>query len=299
MVPVRTIVGGCFASRLCSRAGESLCPGFAVTAGVVAVAFGLGLVAGWITDGVPALLRAEPSPSPSPSPIASIPRGGARLAASGTHHAGVDCGRSRRRSDDHRCRDEGRRARYGGAREREPDDGKGDVRWVSVAVEDGVSADAAAFGVRDRALNDNRAWGTGHSSNSWRPTASPTTGRAGQPLHREGLVPRSSRDEAGRVRRRGVADADSDADARHASARPSADAVLDSPWSCAQDGVIVISGYDWTAGYPAYADDYAGARELHAHSPLGPPAGPRGLRVQGQTADVMVVQEETLRKAAR
>ncbi len=149
----------------------------------------------------------------------------------------------------------------------EPDDGKGDVRWVSVAVEDGVSADAGAF--RNyvlSVLNDNRAWGSGGHLQyvatdgvaDYRVLlASPYTTAAVCPdphvAVTVGPVTEASPSAIGRSPTASAAP-QAQGDAVNGTSAPSAD----SPYEhlCADDGVIVISSYDWTAGYPAFADDY-------------------------------------------
>ena len=167
-----------------------------------------------------------------------------------------------------------------------PTDGEGDVRWVSVAVEDGVKIDAAAFKAYViETLNDNRGVGD-RSLGAVRPDRRRRRlpDRVGKPLHRGGLVPRSTPDEAaGSFVEASPTPTPTPTPSAASSAEPHARSRPDSPWSCAQDGVIVISSYDWTAGYPAYGTDYAGARDVHAQSRLGTPAWPRGRRVQGQT----------------
>ncbi len=255
-------------------------PGLLVTAGVVAAAFGLGLVAGWVTDGLPARFHAEPSPSASPSPSfglsptiePSLPplEPVNRQLTADDRAAGVV-------TTDYVVRGEGTFTVVPG--KDEPHDGTGDVRWVSFAVEDGVSADAGAFRTYVLSvLNDNRAWGTDGQLHyvatdgvaDYRVLlASPYTTAAVCPDQHVAVTvgpvteasPTTAADPTAAV----APQAADDAVNGTTSAEP------DSPYDhlCSGDGVIVLSTYDWTAGLPGFADDYAGARDYLVLHRLG------------------------------
>jgi len=278
-------------------------PGLAVTAGVILVAFGLGLVAGWITDGLPERLRAEPSvtPSPSPSfgldptvepslpPLAPITRD----LTTDDREAGVNTTR-------YALRGEGTFTVVPGTDE--PDEGGGDVRWVSVAVEDGVSADPVAL--RDfvlGVLNDNRAWGTGGHLQyvatdgvaDYRVLlASPYTTAAVCPNPHvaapAGPVVEASPSPSPSAN----AAPPAQGDAVNGAAEATPDTLYDH--LCTQDGVIVLSSYDWTAGYPAYGDDYAGARQYMLLHRLGHIRGLEDSECTSGRADVMDMQRDAL-----
>ncbi|MCB2412062.1 DUF3152 domain-containing protein [Demequina sp. TTPB684] len=246
-------------------------PGLAVTAGVVLGAFALGLAAGWITDGLPQRLRAEDTPTASPSPT---PDAGPTIEPSlpplepitrqlddADREAGVV-------TTSYVVQGEGTFTVVPGTDT--PDADGGDVRWVSVAVEDGVSADDEAF--RDYVLdvlNDNRAWGTDGSLQfvatdgvaDYRVLlASPYTTAAVCPDPHIAVTvgpvtnasPTPSPDAEADVAPGASGEAVNGVDG------PTPDAETDR--LCAEDGVIVLSMYDWTAGLPAYGDDFTGAR---------------------------------------
>ena len=265
-------------------------PGFGVTVLVVAGAFGLGVAAGWATGFVPALVRAEPSASPSPSPIPSIiatvdpvlPTMApiTRVLTQLDRDAGVTTTKIKTKAD-------GTISVVPGIGN--PATGAGDVRWVSVAVEDGVEADAAAFKAYViAALNANRGWGTGHSvqfvstdgvANYRIVLASPYTAAVLCPdAHL--TKPAASVTEA--------------SPSPTPSASPSPDAAVDSPWSCEEDGVIVISSYDWTAGSPAFGTDFAAARTFTLNHHIGHLLGRDDAECAGGRADIMVIQEAVL-----
>ena len=268
-------------------------PGFGVTALVVAGAFALGVAAGWATGFVPALLRADPSPSASPSPVASIKPSVdpvlpylqpiTRQLTQDDRDAGVT-------TTDVATKAAGTISVVPGIGS--PTAGAGDVRWVSVAVEDGVKIDAAAFKSYVIAtLNANRGWGTGHSVQfvstdgvaDYRIVlASPYTAKVLCPDPHL-TKPAGSFLEA----------SPSPTPSPSGSPSPTPPAV-DSPWSCAQDGVIVISSYDWTAGFPAYATDFAGSRAYMLNHHLGHLLGKEDVECTGEIANVMVVQEAKL-----
>ncbi len=269
-------------------------PGFRVTALVIAGAFGLGVLAGWATGLVPGIVRAEPSASPSPTPVASITSIAepvlppmpaiTRVLNQADRDAGIT-------TNDVKVKGDGTISAVPGIGN--PDATAGDVRWVSVAVEDGVQADAEAFKAYVIAtLNANRGWGTGQSVQFV-----PTDGVAdyrivlASPYTAAVLCPEPH------LTRPAVAVADASptpSPSATGSDSPSPEAVVDSPWSCEEDGVIVISSYDWTAGFVAFGTDYAGARQYTLNHHMGHLLGRDDVTCAGGRADVMVVQEEEL-----
>lgn len=281
-------------------------PGLAVTAGVILVAFGLGLVAGWITDGLPERLHAEPSATPTPSPSfglsptvePSLPPMSpiTRALTADDRAAGVV-------TTDYVVRGNGTFTVVPGTDV--PDPNKGDVRWVSVAVEDGVSADPAALrtfvlGV----LNDNRAWGTGgHLQYVATDGVADYRILLASPYTTAAVCPNPHvAAPAGPV----VEASPSPSPETTSSAAPLAtgdtgnvvtdEATPDSPYDhlCTQDGVIVLSSYDWTAGYPAYGDDYTGARQYMLLHRLGHIKGREDSECKSGRADVMDMQRDSL-----
>lgn len=265
-------------------------PGFRVTALVIAGAFGLGVLAGWATGLVPGLVRAEPSASPSPTPVASITASTdpvlppmppiTRVLNQEDRDAGVT-------TTEVKVKGAGTILAVPGIGK--PNATAGDVRWVSIAVEDGVEADAAAFKAYViSTLNANRGWGTEHSVQFV-----PTDGVAdyrivlASPYTAAVLCPDTH------VTKPVVVTADASASPTPV-ASPSPEAVVDSPWSCQEDGVIVISSYNWTAGFSAFGTDVAGARAYILNHSMGHLMGRDDLACAGALADIMVVQESEL-----
>ncbi len=267
-------------------------PGFGVTVLVVAGAFGLGVAAGWATGFVPALVRAEPSASPSPSPVASISATVnpvlpelppiTRQLTQDDRDAGVT-------TTDVKTKAAGTISVVPGIGN--PATGAGDVRWVSVAVEDGVEADSAVFKrYVITALNANRGWGTGHSVQFV-----PTDGVAdyrivlASPYTAAILCP-----DPHLTKPAGSVTSASSTPTPTPTVSPSPDADVETPWSCEQDGVIVISSYDWTAGFLAFGTDYAGSRAYILNHHVGHLLGRDDVECAGGPVDVMVVQEAVL-----
>ncbi len=296
---------GVFSRRRRVFAGRGIAlPGFWVTVFVVAGAFGLGVAAGWATGFVPALVRADPSPSPTASPIPSIKPAVdpvlpylapiTRQLTPLDRDAGIV-------TTDVATKGDGKISVVSGIGS--PVKGNGDVRWVSVAVEDGVKVNASVFKSYVIAtLNANRGWGTGHSVQfvatdgvaDYRIVlASPYTAKVLCPDPHL-AKPAGSFLEASPTPTPTPTPTPSPSATVSPSASASPDAVLDSPWSCAQDGVIVISSYDWTAGYPAYGTDFAGARAYMLNHDLGHLLGHEDVECKGKLADVMVVQDAKL-----
>lgn len=288
--------GGIFAGR-----GITL-PGLVVSASVIVLAFGLGMGAGWFTAHLPDMLEAEPSASPSPSasPVIddlgtpSLPpiRPITRTLDQDDRDAGIV-------TTEVDLKGEGTLNVVGGAGTAEPTEG--DIRWVSVAVEEGVRADPVLFRsyVMD-VLNDNRAWGSGDSVQYVHTDGvadyrvilvSPYTAAAMCPdAHAAVLsgpvVPVSPSPSPA-------------AKESPAAAMPPAVAgtgYLDDVGEnvCADDSVVVVSIYDWTAGAAAFGDDYTAARQFLLLHRLGHLAGNPDVTCAGGRADVMVNQYEEL-----
>lgn len=286
---------GVFSSVRRVFAGRGIAlPGTRATVIVVAVAFGLGLAAGWATGFVPDLLRADPSPSPSASPIpsvvASIPPSLPPMPpiTRSLNQSDRDAGLT---TVDVTVQAEGTFTVVPGVGT--PVDGEGEVLWVSVTIEDGVAIDSLAFKTYViTTLNANRGWGNNNTV-QFVPTdgvadyrivvASPYTAAVLCPDPHL-VAPAQSVSDA----------ADAEAEAATPSATASPVAVTDSPWSCGQPGVVVISSYDWTAGLPIYGTDYAGARAYLLNHRVGHALGKEHVECVGERADVMVVQDEAL-----
>ncbi len=272
-------------------------PGLAVTAGVVVVAFGLGLTAGWITDGLPERLRAEPTPSASPTPTPPV---GPTVEPSVpplepvTRDLTIDDRAAGLLSADYVVRGDGTFSLVPG--KNEPDPSKGDVRWVSFSVEDGVSADAAAFrGYVMSVLNDNRAWGT-EGNLQYVATDGVADYRVllASPYTTAAVCP----DPHVAVAVGPVTEASPSPSPSSAAAAPlqSDEAQDDSAYDrlCSSDGVIVLSVYDWIAGLPAFADDFSGARGYMVLHRLGHLMGREDSACATGRAEVMDLQVDAL-----
>lgn len=258
---------------------------------MVAGAFGLGVLAGWATGFIPQIVAAEPSASPSATPLPSITTDVepvlpamepiTRELTQADRDAGVT-------TTDITVKAEGTFSVVPGAGI--PVDDAGDVRWVSVSVEDGVAVNADAFkNYVISTLNANRGWGTEHAVQfvatdgvaDYRIVlASPYTAAVLCPDTHVviPIVPETEEAEAE------VAEADT----------PSATPATDTPWSCGDDGVVVISSYDWTAGFAAFAADYEGSRTYLINHRIGHLMGREDVICEGGRADIMVVQEAEL-----
>ena len=289
-------LGGMFAGR-----GIAL-PGLLTSAAILLAALVLGIGAGWLTAHLPQMLAADAqaTASASPSPTPDMPLATSlpvlspitRTLDQGDRDAGVI-------TTDIAMRGEGTFTPVAGVGTPLPTGA--DVRWVSVAVEDGVRADAGAFKNYVMAvLNDNRAWGSGGAV-QYVPTdgvadyrvilVSPYTFAAMCPdahmsIDSGPVVPVSPSPSP---------------DASHAQGSPTPPAMppgidthgyLDDAGAnvCADDGIVMISVYDWTAGTPAFADDVRSAREYLVLHRFGHLAGKPDVDCAGGRADVMVDQ---------
>lgn len=284
--------GGIFAGR-----GITL-PGFVVSASVIVAAFALGMGAGWFTSHLPEMLEAEPSatPSPSPSPVIDISSTPSlppmppitRTLDQDDRDAGIV-------TTEVDLKGEGIFNVVKGVGTPAPTEG--DIRWVSVAVEEGVSADPVLFrSYVMNVLNDNRAWGSGDSIQyvhtdgvaDYRVIlASPYTAATMCPDDHEAVqsgpvVPVSPSPVA-------TPESNTTAVAPPAvSGMDTLEAVGDN--MCADDSVVVVSIYDWTAGIATFADDYQATRQFLLLHRLGHLTGNPDATCVGGRADVMVNQ---------
>lgn len=279
-------------SRLFAGRGIAL-PRPAITLSVIAAALLLGLGAGWLSASLPDMLAAEPSVTPSPSPSSLLdeaPEPSIGPLAPITRTLGADDAAAGILSTQVPMRGDGTFTVVPGVGE--PTAATGDVRWVSVTVEDGLDVDAEAF--RDYVmdvLNDNRAWGSGRSI-QYVPTdgvadyrvmlASPYTAAALCPNPHEPV-------EAGPV-----APASASPSPEAAKASPSPSPETDEAVDLCAGGVVMVSLYDWTAGIDAYANDYSGARAYQVLHRMGHVRGLEDVACTGERADAMVNQTEEL-----
>jgi len=277
-------------SRLFAGRGIAL-PRPAITLSVIAAALLLGLGAGWFSATLPDMLAAEPSVTPSPSPSSMLDEAtepSIDPLAPITRTLGTDDAAAGILTADVPLRGEGTFTVVPGVGV--PTAATGDVRWVSVTVEDGLDVDAEAF--RDYVmsiLNDNRAWGSGRAI-QYVPTdgvadyrvmlASPYTSAALCPNPHEAVV-------AGPV-------AEVSPSASPEAASPSPTAGSDEPVDLCAGGVVMVSLYDWTAGFDSYSDDYAGARAYQVLHRMGHVRGLDDVACEPPRADAMVNQAEPL-----
>lgn len=278
-------------------------PDVRVTLLVIVVAFGAGVGAGWITAAAPSLVSAaedpvsiaSPGPEKNPDVEVALPTLTTieRDITAEDNAAGV-------LTADYVIEGQGTFTVVPGADE--PDPLGGPVRWVSVAVEDGVEALPYEFKdfVLDT-LNDERGWGTEEALQfvatdgvaDYRVLlASPyTTALLCPDPHRAvtvgpvvgGDVPSPSPEPSPEA-------------SPSASASP-ADEVPEEIRYCVEDGAIVVSIYDWTAGYAAFGEDYNGARRYLLNHRLGHLLGREETECVEGRADVMDAQREELAEA--
>lgn len=263
-----------------------------------------GVIVAWATTLVPQLF-AEPEPSPSPSPSASLPDPGdvtvptlqpiLRELDDADRLAGVT-------TLDFTYQGNGSFTVLPGKGEPR---GDAPVRWVSILVEDGVEANPEAFGsFVMETLNDNRGWGSedrmqfvqtdGVADYRIR-LASPFTAAAICPdnhvaaivgpvmeatpsAQAEGESPEPSL-PPGVVAGEGIPDAGGESEADPA---------------CALDGDIVISIYEWSAGFSAFGPDRTAARQYIVNHQIGHLFGNEELECSSGRAAVMANQRVEL-----
>ncbi len=296
--------------RLLRRGGPILTgrriPGRIVIAAIVLLAFGVGVGAGWgsafIADFlVSALATADPSTSPSAStsgqPNTDIP---VDLYPALTRFMNADDRTAGLTSLDIPTRGEGKLVVVPG--QSDPI-GAGPTRWVRIEIEDGVPLDPAIVSSYVMSiLGDAQGW-TGHGRVSFGRTdgvadirivfASPKTAADLCPRpHDAAVVDIAPPDVPGVVPLPSVSPpVAAPARAASPSASPSPSAAK-AP-SCADQGIVVVSAYQWAAGAKAFGDEAGQWRDYMINHPighlLGEPDAPCGGA--GQLAPVMQNQE--------
>lgn len=268
-------------------------PPFRVSALVLAGALVIGLGAGWATDAITTAMRAAEAPKtvtsagledePTATPVIPVMKPITRQLNDADARAGIT-------TVDFPLNGEGTFAVVPG--KGAPTVGGGDVRWISVAVEDGVPANAIAF--RDfvlETLNDPRGWGEGETFQYVQ-----TDGAAdyrvllASPATAALLCP----DPAPVVSTEAAATASA---APSASPSPSASPGAEDLVECDDDGALVVSIYDWIAGYEPFETDYTSSRVYVLMHRLGLLMGKPETECVGERADVMVAQEDALPEA--
>lgn len=269
--------GGLFAGR-----GIAL-PGIRVTVIVIALAFVLGIGAGWLTAQVPDLYRAwtappEPSESPSPSASPTVEVSLPPLEPI-TRELGEDDAAAGIVSTLVRERGEGTFTPAPGVTPTVEDGGP--VRYVRIDIEDGVTmdGDAVATYVME-ALNDARGWGS-----AGRLQFVQTDGAA------DVRIVLASPYTAATLCREPHAAAVLDPGATaSASPSPSASATVAPP--CAVQGIVPISVYDWTAGLAPFESNVRGSRIYQLNHGVGHVLGEEDAACESGLAPVMTVQTE-------
>jgi hypothetical protein len=176
-------------------------------------------------------------------------------------------------------------------------EGAGDVRWVSIAVEGGVTVDPEAFAdyVMD-VLKDNRGWGSGGTFQFVRTDgaadyrvvlATPTTAAAlcpdphvvanAGPVSEVTLTPSATPSAA----------------QSPTSASASAEAE-DVEVLCDDSGGVVLSVYDWIKGIDTYGSDVDSSRIFMIQHRLGHLLGKADVACSSERADIMVNQDQEL-----
>jgi hypothetical protein len=154
----------------------------------------------------------------------------------------------------------------------EPLEGGAPVRWVSIAIEDGIEVDAEAFkAFVFSVLEDNRSWGsegrlqfvqTDGVADYRIVLASPFTSAATCPN------PHTA------VRVGPVTEASPSVETTASPSVPvapglAAGDVSEPQTTCAEQGIVPISLFEWTAGFDAFAGDRTAARQYIVNHQLG------------------------------
>ena len=296
--------------RLLRRGGPILTgrriPSRVVIAAIVVLAFGVGIGAGWGSAVVAGFLvnaipstgpSASPSVSTSGSPNTDIP---VDLYPALTRFMNAEDRDAGLKSLDIPVRGDGNLSVVPG--QRDPV-GKGPVRWVRIEIEDGVPIDpdivtSYVMGI----LDDAQGW-TAHGRVSFGRTdgvadiriifASPKTAAALCPRpHDAAVVDIAPPDVPGGV----PAPSQSPSVATSvppasASANPSATAAKDP--SCAEQGILVVSAYQWAAGNKAFGENTVAWHDYMINHPIGHLLGEPDATCggTGQLAPVMQNQE--------
>lgn len=262
------------------------------TALVVVSAFALGMLVGWGTTLVPGIFAAEPevSASPSPSPTATVDPDEVEVPPMEPILRDLD-------EQDALAGVTTLQPTYRGegtftvvSTKHEPENPDAPLRWVSIAVEDGIAIDArAARAFVMDVLQDNRSWGsdgrlefveTDGVADYRIVFASPFTTAAECPeahvaVHAGPVVTESTGPspdaESGEVEDVEVVDAGEDGGVT----------------VCAEDGLIMISMYDWSAGYGLFGTDRTAARAYILNHRMGHLLGHAESQCAGGRADVM------------
>ncbi|MDN4471645.1 DUF3152 domain-containing protein [Demequina zhanjiangensis] len=254
---------------------------------LVIIAFTVGIGAGWVTTQVPGIYRdltapeVTPSPLQSASPIPALsvepspPPQITRALDEDDATAGVIDLDVPFRADE-------TFSPVIGADE--PSEDAGTVRWVRVEMEDGLVVNSVAFADFVMAtLNDNRGW-----ANDGKVTFARTEGVADVRL-----VIASPRTAASlcsdpeAVAASGVL-VESSTEASAEDEEPTPAELISE--SCAAQGLIVVSLYDWAAGLEVYGDARQDARRYLLTHFAGIVLGNPDERCSGGVAEVMVDQ---------
>jgi hypothetical protein len=234
-----------------------------------------GILVAWATTLIPGIF-AEPEPSPSPSPSVTAPDPGTVVVPTlqpilrDLDPADLDAGVT---TLDFTYQGAGTFTIVPG--EGEPV-GSAPVRWVSIAVEDGIEADPSAFArFILAALNDNRGWGSEQRMQFVQTDgvadykillASPFTAAAICPDNHVAAIVGPVMEATPSADAEAPATADPGLSAGDEAAE--VDPEARNP-ACALEGEIVISMYEWSAGFVAFGQDRTAARQYIAGHQLG------------------------------
>lgn len=266
------------------------------TAIVVAGSFGLGFFAGYGTALIPEAIRlgAEPSPSPSPSPTVAV-----------ADDVTVPSMQPILRDLDDQDALAGvvnLTPTYRGeatftvvSQQGSPSAGSGLTRWVSISVENGIDVDPEKLRefVMD-VLHDNRSWGsdnriefveTDGAADYRFVFASPYTAAAHCPAAHVAV-------QVGPV----VEDSAAESATPEPVDVPSTQASPATPeeHACAQDGLVMVSMYDWTAAFSTFGAERTEARAYIVNHWLGHLFGNEESVCTSGRAGVMDDQRESL-----
>ncbi len=264
--------GGLFAGR-----GIAL-PGWRVTLIAVVLCFAVGLGAGWVTGQVPGWYRAwsadpEPSASPSvsetPEPEVSLPAMEpiTRVLDEDDAAAGVVTTTVPERGAG--TFSTASTASRTAAPSVSPDAADGPTRYVRIDVEDGVTVDEDALVDHVMAtLQDERGWGS-----AGRLQFVVTDGAADVQVVLATPYTIATRCPDG---------AEATADDADGSPEP----------TCAEQGIVPVSIYDWTAGLDRYGKNRNGARAYLLNHGVGLVLGEEEVTCTSGVASVMVDQTD-------
>lgn len=250
---------------------------------VVVVAFAAGIGVGWGT-GLVADRLAAPEPSASPSPSASAtPTVDVSIPPLDPVERDLDEADALAGVESLEVVREGAGNFETVTVDGEPSGGGASVRWVRVEFEDGLAIDGTALGefVLDT-LNDPRGWGargrfefvpTGGAPDLRIVLASPFTAAATCP-NPHATAPAGA-----------LVDPSATPDPA-----PSPSAAASDEATCADQGVVMLSHYDWIAGLDAFGDDRTGARQYLVNHFVGHALGDPDVECTSGRAPVMTDQ---------